>query len=64
MSYAGDAYVVSPLTNDMNTIANMLPALRPDMMPVAGSRADLALDLAADAAEAFRPGPGRDFAGH
>jgi Ca-activated chloride channel family protein len=47
ISYAGDAYVVSPLTNDMNTIANLLPALRPDIMPVAGSRADLALDLAA-----------------
>lgn len=48
VAFAGDAYVVSPLTNDMNTIANMLPALQPDVMPVAGSRADLALDLAAD----------------
>ena len=48
VSYAGDAYVVSPLTNDTNTIANMLPALQPDIMPVAGSRADRALDMAAD----------------
>lgn len=47
IAFAGDAYVVSPLTNDMNTIANLLPALRPDIIPVAGSRADLALDLAA-----------------
>jgi len=47
VSYAGDAYVVSPLTNDMNTIANLLPALQPDIIPVAGSRADTALDLAA-----------------
>ena len=47
VAFAGDAYVVSPLTNDMNTIANLLPALRPDIIPVAGSRADLALDLAA-----------------
>lgn len=47
VAYAGDAYVVSPLTSDTNTIANMLPALRPDIIPVAGSRADLALDLAA-----------------
>ncbi len=47
VAYAGDAYVVSPLTSDMNTIANMLPALRPDIIPVAGSRADLALDMAA-----------------
>lgn len=46
VAYAGDAYVVSPLTSDTNTIANMLPALRPDIIPVAGSRADLALDMA------------------
>jgi Ca-activated chloride channel family protein len=47
VSYAGDAYVVSPLTSDMNTIANLLPALRPDIIPVAGSRADIALAMAA-----------------
>lgn len=47
VSFAGDAYVVSPLTSDMNTIANLLPALQPDIIPVAGSRADLALDRAA-----------------
>jgi Ca-activated chloride channel family protein len=48
VSYAGDAYVVSPLTNDMNTIANLLPALQPDIMPAAGTRADRALGMAAD----------------
>ena len=48
VAYAGDAYVVSPLTSDMNTIANLLPALQPDIIPVAGSRADRALLLAAD----------------
>jgi Ca-activated chloride channel family protein len=48
VTFAGDAYVVSPLTNDMNTIANMLPALRPDVVPVAGSRADRGLELAAE----------------
>jgi len=47
VSYGGDAYIVSPLTNDVNTIANLLPALQPDIIPVAGSRADLALDMAA-----------------
>ena len=47
VSYAGDAYVVSPLTSDMNTIANLLPALQPDIVPVAGSRADRALEMAA-----------------
>ena len=51
VAFAGDAYVVSPLTNDMNTIANLLPALRPDIMPVSGSRADRALELAASLLE-------------
>jgi len=47
VAYAGDAYVVSPLTTDTHTISNLLPALRPDVMPVGGSRADRALDMAA-----------------
>jgi Ca-activated chloride channel family protein len=51
VSYAGDAYVVSPLTSDMNTVANLLPALRPDIIPVAGSRANRALELAASLLE-------------
>ncbi len=48
VSYAGDAFVVSPLTSDINTIRNMLPALRPDVIPVSGSRPDRALELAAE----------------
>ena len=48
VAYAGDAFVVSPLTSDTNTIKNMLPALRPDVIPVSGSRPDRALDLAAE----------------
>jgi Ca-activated chloride channel family protein len=51
VSYAGDAYIVSPLTSDMNTITNLLPALRPDIIPVGGSRADIALDMAASLLE-------------
>jgi Ca-activated chloride channel family protein len=47
VAYAGDAYVVSPLTSDGKTIANLLPALQPDIIPVHGSRADLALGLSA-----------------
>lgn len=57
VSYAGDAYVVSPLTSDTNTISNLLPALRPDIVPVAGSRADRALAMAASLFE--RAGLGR-----
>jgi len=48
VAYAGDAFVVSPLTSDTNTIRNMLPALQPDVMPAAGSRPDRALKLAAE----------------
>jgi len=48
VAYAGDAFVVSPLTSDTNTIKNMLPALRPDVIPVSGSRPDRALELASE----------------
>jgi len=51
VAFAGDAFVVSPLTSDTNTIRNMLPALRPDVIPVAGSRPDRALELAAELLE-------------
>ena len=39
IAYAGDAHIVTPLTDDTATIANLLPALSPDMMPVPGSDA-------------------------
>lgn len=37
VAYAGDAHIVAPLTDDNPTIANLLPALSPDMMPLPGS---------------------------
>lgn len=37
IAFAGDAHIVTPLTDDTQTIANLLPALNPDMMPVPGS---------------------------
>ena len=46
VAYAGDAHIVTPLTDDNPTIANLLPALNPDMMPVPGSDADAAVSLA------------------
>lgn len=39
VAFAGDAHVVTPLTDDHRTIANLLPALNPDMMPLPGSDA-------------------------
>lgn len=44
--YAGDAHVVSPLTDDSNTIASMVPALSPDIMPIYGSAFAPAMELA------------------
>ncbi len=37
IAYAGDAHIVAPLTDDNPTIANLLPALNPGMMPLPGS---------------------------
>ena len=46
VAYAGDAHPVVPLTDDTRTIENLLPALRPDMMPVFGSDLASALEQA------------------
>ena len=45
IAYAGDAHIVTPLTDDTPTIANLLPALNPTMMPVMGSEPAAALTL-------------------
>lgn len=44
--YAGDAYTVTPLTDDSETISNLVPALSPFIMPAKGSRPDKAIELA------------------
>ena len=44
--YAGDAYTVTPLTDDAETAINLVPALSPFIMPSMGSRPDKALILA------------------
>ena len=48
VAYAGQAFVIAPLSSDMETIKNMVPALSPDIMPAPGSRPDEALALAVD----------------
>ncbi len=48
IAYAGDAHVVTPLTDDNPTIANLLPALNPGMMPIPGSDPVAAMRLAVD----------------
>lgn len=46
--YAADAFTVTPLTDDTETIQNQLSSLTTQMMPMQGSRADKALRRAAD----------------
>ena len=46
IAYAGDAFVISPLTQDINNIALLLPSLSPDIMPVVGANPFAALTLA------------------
>lgn len=41
--YTGEAFVVSPLTDDARTIDSLLSSLTPDIMPVSGNRLELAL---------------------
>lgn len=46
IAFSAEPFVVTPLTQDNATLAAMLPALSPQMMPVAGSRLTPALKLA------------------
>ncbi|MEE4278375.1 MAG: VWA domain-containing protein [Halieaceae bacterium] len=46
IAYAGDAHIVAPLTDDNPTIANLLPALNPGMMPLPGSNPVEAIERA------------------
>jgi Ca-activated chloride channel family protein len=48
VGYAGLPFVVSPLTSDSATIKSLVPVLNPQIMPAGGSRADRALEMAAD----------------
>lgn len=43
VAYAGDAFTVTPLTEDPANVALYLDALHPDIMPVEGQRADRAI---------------------
>jgi Ca-activated chloride channel family protein len=46
IAYAGDAFIISPLTQDVKNIELLLPSLSPDIMPVPGANALAALILA------------------
>ncbi|WP_217512458.1 VWA domain-containing protein [Vibrio metschnikovii] len=46
VAYAGDAYIVSPLTTDTATIASLVPNLSPSIMPLPGANAAAGVALA------------------
>ncbi len=46
IAYAGDAFIISPLTQDIKNIELLLPSLTPDIMPVPGANPLAALTLA------------------
>jgi Ca-activated chloride channel family protein len=46
--YAGDAFTVTPLTDDTETIDSQLSALNTDIMPTQGSNTELALEKSVD----------------
>ncbi len=56
--YAGDAFTVAPLTDDTDTIANLLKAMTSDLMPSPGSHTIRALTLAEQLLADTRAGNG------
>jgi Ca-activated chloride channel family protein len=44
--YAGDAFTISPLTSDVTNITTLIPSLRPEIMPIAGSEPLYAMEQA------------------
>lgn len=47
IAYSGDAFVVSPLTDDANTLISLIPSLTPEIMPSQGSSAMHGLERSA-----------------
>lgn len=56
--YAGDAFAVAPLTDDTDTISNLLKAMSSDLMPSPGSHTIRALALAEQLLADTRAGNG------
>ncbi len=46
IGYAGDAFVAAPLTDDINTVRNLVSALEPSVMPVGGNATERAIERA------------------
>lgn len=59
IAYAGDAHIVTPLTNDTGTIQHLVSSLNPNMMPIPGSNTSDALQQASELIEKGTNGSGR-----
>ncbi len=59
VAYAGDAHIVTPLTNDTGTIEHLVSSLNPGMMPIPGSNTSDALTLANQLIDKGTNGRGR-----
>ncbi|MEP6882052.1 MAG: VWA domain-containing protein, partial [Dokdonella sp.] len=46
IGYSGDAFVAAPLTNDVNTVRNLIDAMDPGVMPAVGNATERAIDAA------------------
>lgn len=57
--YAGDAHTVTPLTDDVVTIAALVPSLSPNIMPLFGSDPVAAVDMAIGLLDDAEAGRGR-----
>lgn len=57
--YAGSAHTLVPLSDDLVTSGNLLEAIKPSIMPLAGQRADLAVGKALKLLEQADLGQGR-----
>ncbi len=57
--YAGSAHTLVPLSNDVLTSTNLLQAIHPDLMPIPGQRADLAIQRALDLLQQGAQGQGQ-----
>jgi Ca-activated chloride channel family protein len=52
--YAGEAYTVTPFTDDSRTISNLLATLIPGILPLPGSNPEMAVELATDLIQSSR----------
>lgn len=46
IGYSGDAFIAAPLTDDVNTVRNLVDALDPGVMPVVGNATERAIEEA------------------